>query len=202
MKLIFSPTSPYVRKCLVTAAEVGLLDRLTLEVGSAHPINRDANILPHNPLGKVPTLITDEGQNLFDSRVICEYLNHLGGGDLLPEPGPLRWRAQTLQALGDGILDAALLIRYEKNARPEALRWSEWVDGKHHAIHTSLTHLNEHPSDFQAPFHLGLLTVSCALWYLDLRFPELQWRDRYPQLSQSAKEIMNRPAMQMSWSSP
>jgi glutathione S-transferase len=200
MKLLFSPTSPYVRKCLVTATEVGVMDRITFQTGSAHPVNRDAAILTHNPLGKVPTLITDDGQALFDSRVICEYLNHLGSGPLLPEPGPVRWQARMLEALGDGILDAALLIRYEANARPEALRWTQWVDGKLDAMHTSLSHLNATPGYFEQPFHLGLLTVGCALWYLDLRFPELKWRERYPVLAKVSQGVMSRPSMKMSWS--
>jgi glutathione S-transferase len=200
MKLLFSPTSPYVRKCLITAHEVGLLDQIALHPGSAHPIKRDAQILAHNPLGKVPTLVTDDGQALFDSRVICEYLNHMGGGSLLPTPGPLRWEAQTLQALGDGILDAALLIRYENNARPEGLRWSDWIQGKLNAMHTSLAHLNEHPAYFHSPFHLGLLTVGCALWYLDLRFPELKWRESYSKLALASQAVLARPSMQQTWS--
>jgi glutathione S-transferase len=200
MKLLFSPTSPYVRKCLVTAHEVGVIERIEFQTSSAHPVNRDDRILAHNPLGKVPTLITDDGQALFDSRVICEYLNHLGGGHLLPAPGKLRWEAQTLQALGDGILDAALLIRYENNARPEALRWSNWIEGKLNAIHTSLAHLNATPAYFEQAFHLGLLTVGCSLWYLDLRFPELNWRERYPTLCQASLGMMGRTSMQQSWS--
>ena len=200
MKLLFSPTSPYVRKCLVTAYEVGVIDRISFQTSSAHPVNRDAQILAHNPLGKVPTLVTDEGQALYDSRVICEYLNHLGGGSLLPAAGPMRWEAQTLQALADGILDAALLIRYENNARPEAKRWPEWVKGKLDAMHTSLAHLDAHPTYFQADFHLGLLSIGCALWYLDLRYPELNWRAKYTRLAQASSGVMQRPSMQQSWS--
>ena len=199
MKLFFSPTSPYVRKCLVTATEVGVIERISFQVGSAHPVKRDANILAHNPLGKVPTLVTDDGLCLYDSRVICEYLNHLGGGSLLPQSGPLRWQAMSLQSLGDGILDAALLIRYESTARPEALRWSDWIDGKLDAMHTSLAHLNKTPAYFEPAFHLGLLTVGCALWYLDLRFPDLEWRSKYPALAQASSSLMARPSMQRSW---
>ena len=108
MKLLFSPFSPYVRKCLVTAAELGLDGRIELRPSSAHPINRDQAIIVDNPLGKVPTFFTDDGQVLYDSRVICEYLNDLAGGSLFPA-GAARWQSLTLQSLGDGMLDAEAL---------------------------------------------------------------------------------------------
>ena len=104
-----------------------------------------------------------------------------------------------LPILGDGILDAALLIRYESTARPDALRWSDWIDGKLDAMHTSLAHLNKTPAYFEPTFHLGLLTVGCALWYLDLRFPDLEWRSKYPALAQASSSLMARPSMQRSW---
>jgi glutathione S-transferase len=129
MKLFFSPTSPYVRKCMVTAHELGLVERIALLPSQAHPVNRDATLVAANPLGKVPTLVTDEGQALYDSRVICEYLDHLGGGRLFPQDAT-RWNALALQSLGDGLLDAALLARYEDVARPEALRWADWRRGQ------------------------------------------------------------------------
>ena len=202
MKLFFSPTSPYVRKCMVTAHEVGMADAITLLPGSAHPVNRDPTIVSNNPLGKVPTLITDTGEAIYDSRVICEYINALGHGHLLAPEGALRWEALTLQSLGDGILDAALLVRYENIVRPEGLRWTDWVAGKLDAIHTSLAYLNEHPEVFKHDFHLGLLTVGCALWYLDLRYPELDWRKHYPALASAAAVVMQRPSMTQTWALP
>jgi glutathione S-transferase len=200
MQIYFSPTSPYVRKCMVTAYELGLTDLIELLPANAHPVNRDKKLVASNPLGKVPTFITDDGQALFDSRVICEYLNALGHGRLLPAEGAPRWQALTLQALGDGILDAALLARYELNVRPQELRWPDWVSGKLDAIHTSLDHLNRHPEVFTKDFHLGLLTIGCALWYLDLRYPELAWREAYPSLALAAAPILAREAMHQSWS--
>ena len=122
MKLYFSPTSPYVRKCLVSAHELGLVDRIQLLAANAHPVQRDATLIASNPLGKVPTLLTDDGTPLYDSRVICEYLDHLAGGSLFPRTGDARWAALTLQSLADGMLDAALLARYEQAVRPEPLR--------------------------------------------------------------------------------
>lgn len=202
MKLFFSPTSPYVRKCLVTAHEVGLINTITLLPGSAHPVNRDQAIVNNNPLGKVPTLITQTGEAIYDSRVICEYINALGNGHLLAHEGVLRWETLTLQSLGDGILDAALLIRYENNVRPESLRWTDWVAGKLEAIHSSLAYLNQHTEVFKHDFHLGLLTVGCALWYLDLRYPELDWRTHYPALAIASESVMHRPSMTQTWALP
>ena len=199
MQLYFSPTSPYVRKCMVTAHEVGLVDLITLLPASAHPVTRDQKIIQSNPLGKVPTLINKDGMALYDSRVICEYLNALGNGPLLPSEGAARWEALTLQSLGDGILDAALLARYENHVRPENLRWPDWVTGKLDAIHTSLSDLNQHPEVFDKAFHLGLLTVGCALWYLDLRYPELNWRQHYPALASAAEPTLQRESMKQSW---
>ena len=187
---------------MVTAHEVGLVDLIQLLPASASPIQRDQTLIASNPLGKIPTLINKDGVALYDSRVICEYLNALGQGPLLPAEGALRWEALTLQSLGDGILDAALIARYENNLRPEALRWTDWNQGKLDAIHTSLKHLNEHSEVFKQPFHLGLLTVGCALWYLNLRYPEIEWQRKYTHLAQAVEPIMQRPSMRQSWSLP
>jgi glutathione S-transferase len=195
MKLHFSSTSPYVRKCMVVADELGLSDRITLLASSAHPVNRDASIIADNPLGKVPALVTDDGQALYDSRVICAYLNDLGGGQLCPASGAARWRALTLESLGDGILDAALLVRYENAVRPEALRWAEWTAGKLDAIHTSLSYLNQNPAVLAGDLHIGQITVACALKYLDFRFPELAWSQAYPALAQAIAPVLARDSV-------
>ena len=202
MKLYFSPTSPFVRKCLVTAHELNLVDRLTFLNCSAHTVNRDQSIIASNPLGKVPTLVTDDGVALYDSRVICEYLNSLGGGTLFPMPGPNRWAALAMQSLADGVMDAALLARYENNVRPEALRWADWTDGQLDKIATSLNYLETHPELLTPAVHIGNLTLGCALWYLDLRYADLAWRDKHPQLAQWAAAFMERPSLKGSWSLP
>ena len=107
MKLMFSPFSPYVRKCLVIAHELGMDSRIQLLTAAANPINRDQTIITHNPLGKIPTFFTDDGEALYDSRVICEYLNDLGKGTLFPAAGPARWRGlkdeMPADASGDGL---------------------------------------------------------------------------------------------------
>lgn len=199
MKILFSPFSPYVRKCLVTGMELGLADRITLLPSNAHPIHRDREIIASNPLGKVPTLFTDDGQVLYDSRVICEYFNDLAGGALFPT-GPQRWPALTLQSLGDGMLDAALLARYEDVARPEAIRWADWRAAQLDKVETSLAALGLAPEKLAGRVDIGSIAIGCALWYLDLRFPELGWRDRHPVVAAWYAQYSQRPAMQATWS--
>ena len=129
MKLLYSPASPYARKVLVLAHETGQAGAITVEAASPSPTAGAPDIARHNPLGKVPALILDDGTCLYDSRVICEYLYlRSEGAHLFPEGGE-RWDALTRQALGDGILDAALIARYERALRPEPLRWDAWDAG-------------------------------------------------------------------------
>lgn len=199
MKILFSPFSPYVRKCLVTGMELDLNDRITLMPSNAHPVNRDREIIAINPLGKVPTFFTDDGQVLYDSRVICEYLNDLAQGSLFPAPGRARWETLTLQSLGDGILDAALLARYEDVARPEAFRWSDWKAAQMDKIETSLKALNAAPQQLADRVDIGSIAAGCALWYLDLRFADFGWRERHPQVAEWYAEYSKRPAMAASW---
>ena len=138
MKLFHSPTSPFVRKVRIVAHETGLADRIELLTCAAGPINRDTSIVAHNPLGQVPTLLTDDDRVLADSRVICEFLDTLGKGTLFPRDGDARWQALADQSAADGLLDAALLLRYETFMRPEALRWDGWIKGQFEKVHSVL----------------------------------------------------------------
>ena len=121
-------------------------------------------------------------------------------GALFPRSGAARWNTLTLQALGDGILDGALLARYEDAARPEPLRWPEWRAGQLDKAETSLAHLAAHPA-LLAPgrVDIGTLTVACALWYLDLRFADLGWRDRHPAVAAWYAGFSQRPSLQAAW---
>jgi glutathione S-transferase len=196
MKLFHSPSSPYVRKCLVVAHELGLADRIERLACAANPVNRDRSIVAVNPLGKVPTLITDDGTALYDSRTICEYLNALGGGDLVPASGASRWRVLTEQALGDGILDAALLARYEGAMRPEPLRWAEWTAGQLDKVACGVAEIERQAASWDDALDLGRITLACALGYLDFRFAALDWRARAPNAAAWHARIAARPSMQ------
>jgi len=183
LQLYYSPTSPFVRKCLVAAHELGLRERLELLAAAPHPINRDAVLAAQNPLGKAPTLIGADGAVLYDSRVICEYLNAVGHGGLLPAAGAARWTALVEQALADGILDAAVLVRYETAVRPEPLRWAEWIGGQMEKVRGGLAELERRAAGLAGRIDVGTIAVGCALGYLDFRYASLGWRGQCPALA-------------------
>ncbi len=183
MKIFHAPASPFVRKCLVAADELGLRERIELVPAAAHPVNRDQSVVAHNPLGKIPTLITDEGMALHDSRVICEYLNAQGRGNLVPRDGPARWNVLVEQSLADGLMDAAVLARYETALRPEPLRWNDWLDGQLAKVGSALDALDARAAAFGDRVDLGTIAFACALGYLDFRFASLGWRNTRPNAS-------------------
>lgn len=176
MKLFYSANSPYVRKCLVVAHEVGLRERIETLPANASPTKRDPAISAKNPLSKVPTLIADDGTAIYDSPVIAEYLNDLGGGNLIPANGPARWNALVEQALADGMLDAAILARYENFMRPENLRWNDWTSGQVDKVVGGLDELERRARSFGARVDLGTIALACALGYIDFRYGHLEWR--------------------------
>lgn len=195
MKLFYAPPSPYVRKSLVFAYELGLRERIELVPAAAHPINRDRAVVAHNPLGKIPTLLTDDGTALYDSNVICEYLNELVSGNLIPPHGPARWTALTEHALADGILDAAVLVRYETVLRPESLRWNDWITGQMEKVTSSLDLIEKRVAGFGDRVDLGTIGVGCALGYLDFRYASLAWRDKRPKAAAWFEKFGARPSM-------
>ncbi|BCM86171.1 glutathione S-transferase [Methylobacterium indicum] len=196
MKLFYAKASPFVRKVLVAAHELGLADRVELLPAAAHPINRDATIRAQNPLGQVPTLILDDGTALADSRVICEYLDHLGQGGLFPAAGPARWAALTAQSTGDGLLDAALLCVYETRVRQEGERSTAWVAGQREKIGDALARIEAAAGEFGDRVDIATITYGCALGYLDLRLPDLGWRERAPAAASWYARFGERPSMQ------
>ena len=195
MKLFYAPPSPYVRKSLVFAHELGLRERIELVPAAAHPVNRDRNVVAHNPLGKIPTLITDEGTAIYDSNVICEYLNEIGNGNLIPPRGAARWTALTEHALADGILDAAVLVRYETVLRPEALRWNDWITGQMEKVTSGLDLFERRASGFGERVDIGTIAVGCALGYLDFRYASLAWREKRPNAAAWFERFAARPSM-------
>jgi glutathione S-transferase len=175
VKLYYSPASPYARKVRICAIARGLDDRIELvpcAAGESPP-----ELLVVNPLSKIPTLITDDGVSLFDSPVICEYLDSLGDAlPMFPAQGAARWRALKLQAMGDGILDGCVPRRGELAKPKEALiaRWRAAVERTLDALEAELPHRS---------MDIGTITVACALGYLDFRFPQEPWRPTRPKLA-------------------
>src|SRR5437899_1201376 len=180
MKLYYSPFSPYARKVRAVAIETGLDKKLDLVDVALSPISPNADVDKHNPIGKVPALSV-KGMDLFDSPVICEYLdNQHKRRKLLPRKGRDRWVALRLQAMGDGLLDAALLARYEGTLRPEDLRWSDWTKGQMKKIDGVLDQLEAESKSLKGKPTVGTISVGCALGYLDLRFTTFDWRTKRP----------------------
>jgi glutathione S-transferase len=176
--LRYSPASPYARKVRIAADLVGLTEQIELrQTDTADPAS---GIREVNPLGKIPALTLESGETLYDSRVIVEYLDHLGGGRLLPS-GEARFPALRHQALCDGILDAALLQVYEGRYRPAEHRVQSWLDMQAGKVSRALAHCENALSRPAGAIHLGHIAQACALGYLDLRFGG-EWRESYPAL--------------------
>ena len=197
MKLIGSSSSPYVRKVRIVMAEKRLdYNYVTDNVWSA-----DSRISESDPLGKVPCLIMEGAEALFDSRVIVEYLDTLSPvGKLIPTVGRERAEVKTWEALADGVLDASVMARLEAtwDGRTKAQRSQAWIDRQLDKVHASVKAMDKGLGDkpFCAGIHLSLadIAVGCALGYLDFRFPQITWRSDYPNLSKLQDKLMLRPS--------
>ncbi|HUJ86194.1 MAG TPA: glutathione S-transferase [Burkholderiales bacterium] len=184
MKLWYSPASPFARKVRVCALELGLAGRIEAAVVTVQPSKPNLELARHNPLIKIPALKTDGGSVLYDSRVICEFLDALaGGGKLFPASGAARWDALRRQALGDGVMDAGILRRYELAQRPEALHWADWLAGQQAKVEHGLDAAEGEAGGWREGFDIGHITLACALGWLDFRFPDSAWRAPRPQLA-------------------
>jgi glutathione S-transferase len=193
MKLHWSPKSPYVRKVMICAHELGLSDQLALVRSVAAMLKPNPAIMHDNPLNKIPTLILNDESTLFDSRVICEYLNELAKGPLFPRQSTDKWQALRWQAFGDGLLDALILWRNERE-RPVPL--DVLMDAFQTKTLASLQQLEAEASALQkAAFSIGHVTLACALGYVDFRFEALGWRSRAPQLADWFAAISQRPSL-------
>jgi len=180
MKLMSSPLSPYGRKVKIAARMKGVDGQIELLPTDTNKGDDALNKL--NPLGKIPCLITEEGVAVFDSHVICEYLDTRGGSPMLfPKSGAERLRTLTMGALADGVLEAALLLVYEGRFRPENMKVQGWVDRQQSKIDRSLAQLEEAPPAWSGSPDYGHLTLACALGYLDFRHGG-KWRAGHPKL--------------------
>lgn len=183
MKLYYSPTSPYVRKVSIVLHDTGLIDSVELEKAQGSPFDSSAMPLAQNPLGKVPALQRDDGPALYDSRVICRYLDSLAEAGLYPNDSRL-WDVLTIEATADGILDAALSAVYEGRLRPEDKQMPGWVDAQWGKIERAIAALNSKwISHLSGPENIGQIAVACALGYCDFRLSDRNWREKNPALA-------------------
>ena len=195
MKLYYSLNSPYARKARIIIHELGLKPRVEDVIVT---LPADAKFRAINPLGKIPALILDDGSAIYDSPVICEYLDELGNGPFFPRAKLLReaqgrWRALTLQALGDGLADAVVRRNQERRLGAEK-RSEEVFERQARAIEATFAALDRMAPKFPTEPTIGELAVACAIGYLDLRAPEDGWRLRYPRLAAWLEVFAERPS--------
>ncbi|MFN3845448.1 MAG: glutathione S-transferase [Paracoccaceae bacterium] len=194
MKLYHSPTSPYVRKVMVLIAETGIRGIETV-TASGTPTSPDPTLIERNPLGKVPALERPDGPTLYDSRVICQFLDAEAGAGLYPA-APRLWDTLTVEATADGILDAAILMVYESRIRPEDKRFSPWVEGQWAKINRAIDVLETRWIDhLDGPLDIGQIATACALGYLDFRHSSRNWRKGRASLAEWEAGFAKRPSM-------
>jgi len=190
MKLFYAAASPFVRKVMACAIACGLEERITKV--TTDPWSSPPDLLKQNPLSKVPCLVTEDGLALFDSPVICEYLDDVGEGGLVPTTGPTRWRALKRQAVADGLLDAAILRRREAMRPMDEARQAN-IDRQRSIVDGALDLLEQDaPEDH---LDIGTISVACALGWLDFRFADEPWREGRPHLAKWFEGIAARPEL-------
>ena len=201
MKIYGDMISPFVRMTIVTAHEAGLGDKVDHVVEPVKPTEVNAKLASLNPIGKIPVLETDHGHAVYDSRVIMEYLAHVGGhGELIPDEPVKRFRVLTLQALAVGLSDSAVAYRYEMAARPQGLQWQAWMDRTVIRINAALDDLDGNWQPCLAECHVGSIATAVTLSYVDFRLGDLDWRKGRGKLAAfheafSARDSMKRTAL-------
>ncbi|NOX73141.1 MAG: glutathione S-transferase [Alphaproteobacteria bacterium] len=195
MKLYQSPTSPFARKVIVLLKETGQTDDVELVGAAGTPLNADNMPTAHNPLGKIPALEREDGPALFDSRVICQFLDARAGGVLYPA-APRRWDCLTLEAMADGIVDAAILMVYEARIRPADIQMEAWVEGQWRKVSRALDAIESSWGSYLAgPLDMGQIALGCALSYLDFRHKDRDWRAGHTGLAAWERAIAARDSM-------
>ncbi len=196
MKLYWSPRSPFARKVMVFAHEAGLAGRIETVRTLVAMTNPNRDLMRLNPLGKIPTLVTEDGTVLFDSVVICEYLDSLHGGEkLFPQAPEKHFQALRWHAIGHGMLDALVLWRNER-LRPKPQQSPEVLAGFELKTRTSLEFLNNEAAALgAASLGIGHVAIAVALGYIDFRFPELGWRDGHGRIAAWYESFAQRPSI-------
>lgn len=196
MKLFHNPFSPFVRKVMVCAHELDVVDRVEIDPCTVSPVDPNAAVVAASGLGKIPAMVTDDGATLFDSRVICEYLQSLNPAvTLYPADPGHRWSALRTAALGDGICDTGVGLRYETALRPDQYRWPDWMKAQRERLGRSFQHIEDQCMDDLAAVTIGSISIACALGYMDLRFAGIGWRDDRPRLAAWYDTFAQRPSM-------
>lgn len=196
MKLWYSPASPFARKVLILAHETGQIDQLELIDAATTALNPNEELAKDNPLGKIPTLVLEDGMSIFDSRVICEYLDGLHHEQpMIPAKGVDRINALVTQSIGDGLMEAAVAIRYEQFLRPEEKQWDKWIDGQFVKISQALDVLENWRGSRIQDVHIGSISVASALSYMDFRHGGFDWRKDHPVLTQMLETFSKRSSM-------
>lgn len=196
MKLYHSPTTPFGRKVMVMIQEIGLADRVQVIPATGSPIAPGSMPVDLNPLGKIPALLRDDGRVIYDSRVICRYLDDLTGAGLYGA-GARLWDVLVLEATADGMLDAAVLMAYELRLRPEEKRFPDWLEGQWAKVARALDAVEANWIDhLSGPLDMGQIALACALGYLDFRHAARDWRAGHPKLAAWEAGFAQRPSMQ------
>lgn len=191
MKLYYAPASPYARKVLILLHETNQLDDVQIQDVAAKPTATPPELQASNPLGKIPALERGEGPTLYDSRVICEYLDQRANGGFYAGG----WDSKILEATGDGIMDAALMMTYEKNLRPTDKQWPQWQDAQLGKVLSACKVLNGRwMGHLQGSPDIGHVAVACALAYVDFRHPDAGWRTGNDALAAWFAEFESRPS--------
>jgi len=194
MKLMHAAASPYARKAWAAAIELGLGAELEIVPTAVAPGKDNSEYSSKfNPLTKIPAMEIEDGSVLYDSTVICEYLDaRAGGGRVIPASGDARWRVLTQHALAQGMTDAALLIRYETFLRPEDARWDTWVESQRQKIQAGLKWFEDNPDRLEGSLNLAQIALGVLLGYLDFRFGDDPWRPEHPKLEAWYAETVKR----------
>lgn len=193
MKLFYASASPYVRKVMIVLQETGQLEDVEIHTVATTPTTPAEDLKGSNPLAKIPALERSDGPALYDSRVICEFLNARGGGSLY-DGG---WDSKLLEATADGIMDAAVLMSYEKRLRPEDKKWDDWLEAQRSKVLAGCAAINARwMAHLHGPLDIGQIAVASALAYIDFRHDETDWRRGNDSLAAWFAAFESRASMQ------